>query len=45
MARRKDYLNSINEQDEEAYRLDSKGYVVRRIKGKGASGVVAQKIV
>ena len=31
--------------DEKTFRLGAKGYVVRRAKGKGASGFIAQKIV
>lgn len=31
--------------DDKTFRLGSKGYVVRRAKGKGASGFVAQKLV
>jgi hypothetical protein len=31
--------------DDKTFRLGAKGYVVRRAKGKGASGFVAQKIV
>ena len=30
---------------DKTFRLGSKGYVVRRAKGKGASGFVAQKVV
>jgi hypothetical protein len=30
--------------DDKSFRLGSKGYVVRRAKGKGASGFVAHKI-
>jgi len=30
---------------EQGFRLGRKGYVVRRAKGKGASGFVAQKVV
>ena len=32
-----------NHQDDKSFRLGTKGYVVRRAKGKGASGFVAQK--
>ena len=31
--------------DDKTFPLGSKGYVVRRAKGKGASGFVAQKVV
>ena len=31
--------------DDKNFRLGTKGYVVKRSKGKGASGFVAQKIV
>ena len=31
--------------DDKTFRLGSKGYVVKRSKGKGASGFIAQKIV
>jgi hypothetical protein len=31
--------------DDKTFRLGAKGYVVRRAKGKGASGFIAQKIV
>jgi hypothetical protein len=31
-------------QNDKSFKLGSKGYVVRRAKGKGASGFVAQKI-
>ena len=31
--------------DDKTFRLGTKGYVVKRSKGKGASGFVAQKIV
>ena len=31
--------------DEKTFRLGAKGYVVKRSKGKGASGFVAQKVV
>ena len=31
--------------DDKTFRLGTKGYVVRRAKGKGASGFVAQKII
>ena len=31
--------------DEKNFRLGTKGYVVKRSKGKGASGFVAQKII
>ena len=31
--------------DEKSFRLDAKGYVVRRAKGRGASGFVAQKVI
>ena len=31
-------------QNEKSFRLGRKGYVVRRAKGKGASGFVAQKV-
>ena len=34
-----------NHQDDKSFRLGSKGYVVRRAKGKGASGFVARKVV
>ena len=30
--------------DEKSFRLGSKGYVVRRAKGRGASGFVARKV-
>jgi hypothetical protein len=30
--------------DDKTFRLGTKGYVVRRAKGKGASGFVAQKV-
>jgi len=30
--------------DEKSFRLGAKGYVVRRAKGRGASGFVAQKV-
>lgn len=30
--------------DDKTFRLGAKGYVVRRAKGKGASGFVAQKV-
>jgi len=30
---------------DKSFRLGSKGYVVRRAKGKGASGFIAQKVV
>ena len=30
--------------DDKSFRLGAKGYVVRRAKGKGASGFVAQKV-
>ena len=30
--------------DEKTFRLGAKGYVVRRAKGKGASGFIAQKV-
>jgi hypothetical protein len=29
---------------DKSFRLDTKGYVVKRSKGKGASGFVAQKV-
>jgi len=32
-------------QDDKSFRLGGKGYVVRRAKGRGASGFVAQKVV
>ena len=32
-------------QDDKSFRLGRKGYVVRRAKGKGASGFVAQKVI
>ena len=31
--------------DEKSFRLGAKGYVVRRTKGRGASGFVAQKVI
>ena len=31
--------------DDKTFRLGTKGYVVKRYKGKGASGFVAQKII
>ena len=31
--------------DDKTFRLGTKGYVVKRSKGKGASGFIAQKIV
>jgi hypothetical protein len=31
--------------DDKTFRLGTKGYVVRRAKGKGASGFVAQKVI
>jgi len=31
--------------DDKTFRLGTKGYVVKRSKGKGASGFVAQKII
>ena len=31
--------------DDKTFRLGAKGYVVRRAKGKGASGFIAKKIV
>ena len=31
--------------DDKTFRLGSKGYVVKRSKGKGASGFISQKIV
>ena len=31
--------------DDKTFRLGAKGYVVRRAKGKGASGFIARKIV
>ena len=31
--------------DDKAFRLGAKGYVVKRSKGKGASGIIAQKII
>ena len=31
--------------DDKTFRLGARGYVVRRAKGKGASGFIAQKIV
>jgi hypothetical protein len=31
--------------DDKTFRLGAKGYVVKRSKGKGASGFIAQKIV
>ena len=31
--------------DEKSFRLGAKGYVVRRAKGRGASGFVAQKVI
>ena len=31
--------------DDKTFRLGAKGYVVKRSKGKGASGFVAQKVV
>ena len=34
-----------NLRDDKSFRLGRKGYVVRRAKGKGASGFVAQKVV
>jgi len=34
-----------NLHDDKSLRLGTKGYVVRRAKGKGASGFVAQKVV
>jgi hypothetical protein len=34
-----------NLKDDKKIRLGRKGYVVRRAKGKGASGFVAQKII
>ena len=34
-----------NLQDNKSFRLGTKGYVVRRAKGKGASGFVAQKVI
>ena len=33
-----------NLKDDNSFRLGRKGYVVRRAKGKGASGFVAQKV-
>ncbi len=33
-----------NLQDDKSFRLGNKGYVVRRAKGKGVSGFVAQKV-
>ncbi len=33
-----------NLKDDKSFRLGGKGYVVRRAKGRGASGFVAQKI-
>ena len=33
-----------NLQNDKSFKLGNKGYVVRRAKGKGASGFVAQKI-
>ena len=30
--------------DDKTFRLGSKGYVVKRSKGKGASGFIAQKV-
>jgi hypothetical protein len=34
-----------NLQDDKSFRLGRKGYVIRRAKGRGASGFVAQKVV
>ena len=34
-----------NLHDDKSFRLGAKGYVVRRAKGKGASGFVAQKVI
>ena len=34
-----------NLHDDKSFRLGTKGYVVRRAKGEGASGFVAQKVV
>ena len=31
--------------DQKSFRLGSKGYVVKRSKGKGASGFVARKVI
>ena len=31
--------------DEKSFRLGAKGYVVRRAKGRGASGFVARKVI
>ena len=34
-----------NLKDDKSFRLGRKGYVIRRAKGRGASGFVAQKVV
>ena len=34
-----------NLQNEKSFKLGNKGYVVKRARGKGASGLVAQKVV
>ena len=34
-----------NLQNDKSFKLGNKGYVVRRAKGKGASGFIAQKVV
>jgi hypothetical protein len=34
-----------NLQNDKSFKLGNKGYVVKRARGKGASGLVAQKVV
>jgi hypothetical protein len=34
----------VNLKDDKSFRLGGKGYVVRRARGRGASGFVAQKV-
>ena len=40
-----DYYTGVFIKDDKTFRLGTKGYVVKRSKGKGASGFVAQKVV
>ena len=35
----------VNLQSDKSFKLGNKGYIVRRAKGKGVSGFVAQKVV
>ena len=40
------WLTALDQfKDDKTFRLGTKGYVVKRSKGKGASGFIAQKVI